>query len=147
MKSSFHCLIPFLALFFNCHFRRLGSIQFLSSQAYILAGCPLETPLTLLCNYFSLTTQKTQPLYCWEGVFKASLRSNGSYSIVAYVFLVAGMCLPSRCLTMNVYSDFTIPGFGGSCHNIFTEGFFGNIVYTLILARELDALFKENPLH
>jgi hypothetical protein len=27
-------------------------------------------------------------------------------------FVVAGMCSPSRCLVMNVYSDFTIPLFG-----------------------------------
>jgi hypothetical protein len=40
-------------------------------------------------------------------VFIAPLHSNGSYSIIA-----AGMCLPSHCLAMNVYSDFTIPAFG-----------------------------------
>jgi hypothetical protein len=36
---------------------------------------------------------------------------NGSYSIVACVFVAAGMCLPSRCLTMNIYSDFITPVF------------------------------------
>jgi hypothetical protein len=45
-------------------------------------------------------------------VFTAPLHSNGSYSIVACVFVDAGMCLSSRCLAMNVYSDFTIPAFG-----------------------------------
>jgi hypothetical protein len=34
------------------------------------------------------------------------------FSIVACVFVVAGICLPSRCVTMNVYSDFGIPAFG-----------------------------------
>jgi hypothetical protein len=47
-----------------------------------------------------------------EGVFKAPLLSNGSYSIVACVFVAAGMCLPTRYLAMNVYSDFAIPVFG-----------------------------------
>jgi hypothetical protein len=56
--------------------------------------------------------QKTQPLCCWEGVFKAPLVSNGIYSIVACVIVAAGICLPSRCLAMNVCSDLTIPAFG-----------------------------------
>jgi hypothetical protein len=42
----------------------------------------------------------------------ALLHNNGSHSIVACIFIVAGMCLPSHCLTMNVYSHFTIPAFG-----------------------------------
>jgi hypothetical protein len=71
---------------------------------------------TLLYNYFARTTQKTQPLYCCEGVFTAPLHSNGSYSIVACVFVAAGTCLRSCCLEINVYSDFSIPAFG--CHDI-----------------------------
>jgi hypothetical protein len=67
---------------------------------------------TLLYNYFACTTQKTKPLYWWEGVFTAPLHSNRSYPIVAFVFVAAGMCLPSLCLTMNVYSDFNIPALG-----------------------------------
>jgi hypothetical protein len=67
---------------------------------------------TLLYNDFARTTQKIHPLYCWEAVFAAPLHSNGSYSIVACAFVAAGMCLPSRCLAMNVCSDFTIPAFG-----------------------------------
>jgi hypothetical protein len=110
MKSSLHRLIPFLPLFWNC---QLNSIPL--SQAYIPAGWRLETQLslatdsfrTLLYNDFALTTQKTQPIYCLEGVFTAPLHSNGSYSIVSCVFVAAGICLRSRCLAMNVYSDFT----------------------------------------
>jgi hypothetical protein len=56
--------------------------------------------------------QETQPLYCWESVITAPLHRNGSYYIVACVLVAAGMCLPSRCLVMNIYSDFTIPAFG-----------------------------------
>jgi hypothetical protein len=43
-------------------------------------------------------------------VFTAPLHSIGSYSIVACVFVAAGMCLASRCLAMNVYFDVTIRG-------------------------------------
>jgi hypothetical protein len=117
MKSSFHSLIPFLPLLCKCQFQRFDSVQFLCSQAHIPAGWRLETHLTLLNwtllhNNFARTTQETQPLYRWEGVFTASQHSNGSYSIVACVFVAAGMCLVSRCPAMNIYTDFTIPAFG-----------------------------------
>jgi hypothetical protein len=120
MKFSFRNLIPFLPLFCSCQFRRPDSIQFLCSQAHILAGWRLETRLillnwTLLYSHFTRTKRKTQPLYSWEGVFTAPLHINVSYSIVVFILVAAGMCLPSRCLTMNVYSDFTIPTFG---HNV-----------------------------
>jgi hypothetical protein len=105
-KSSFHSPIPFLPLFFNC--------QFFCSQAHIPAGWRLETRLnwTVLHNHFARTMQKPQPLYGCEGVFTAPLNSNGSYSIVACVFVFGGMCLSSRCVTMNVNSDFIILAFG-----------------------------------
>jgi hypothetical protein len=41
----------------------------------------------------------------------APLHNNGSYSTVACVFIAAGMCLPSRCLALNVYSVFAVPAF------------------------------------
>jgi hypothetical protein len=50
-------------------------------------------------------------LYCWWGVFTTPLHSNGSYPMVACVFVGAGMCFPSRWLVMKVYYDFTIPAF------------------------------------
>jgi hypothetical protein len=104
--KSFHSLIPFLALFCYCQFRRLDSIQLFCSKDHILVGWRLETRLnwSLLYNHFARTTQKTRPLSCWEGVFTVPLHSNGSYSIVSRVFVSAGMCLPSRWLAMNVYS-------------------------------------------
>jgi hypothetical protein len=46
--------------------------------------------------HFARTTQKTQPLYCWQGLFTRLLHSNGRYSFVACVFVAAEMCLPSR---------------------------------------------------
>jgi hypothetical protein len=66
---------------------------------------------TRFYNHFALTVQKTQPFHCWQGVFTAPLHNNEDYSIAACVFVAAGMCLPSRCLAMNVYSDFTVPTF------------------------------------
>jgi hypothetical protein len=45
MKFSFHSLMPFLPLFCNCEFRRLDSVQFLCSQAHILAGWRLGSRL------------------------------------------------------------------------------------------------------
>jgi hypothetical protein len=47
-----------------------------------------------------------------EGLFTAPLLSNGSYSIVACLFIAAGICLPSRYAAMNFYSDVAIPAFG-----------------------------------
>jgi hypothetical protein len=121
MRSFFHRPIPFLPLFSSCQFWRLDSIQFLCSQAHIPADWRLETRLftrrlllkwTLPYNNFTRTTQKTQSLYCWEGVFIEPLHSNGSYSIVAYVFVAVVICLSGRCLAVNVYSDFAISAFG-----------------------------------
>jgi hypothetical protein len=63
---------------------------------------------------FFITTlhgpRRKQPDYLWEGVFTTPLRSNGSYSIVAFVFFAAGKCVPSRYLATDVSSDFTVPG-------------------------------------
>jgi DMSO reductase anchor subunit len=53
-----------------------------------------------------------RPRSCWEGVFTAPLHNKESYSIVACVFVAAVMCVRSRYVTMNVYSDFAIPAFG-----------------------------------
>jgi hypothetical protein len=120
MSLLLHRLIPFLP-FLLSHIRlpspRLDSVQFLCSQAHILAGWRLKTQITLLnwnllYNHFARTTQKTEPLYCWEGVYRAQLHSNVSYSIVNFIFVTAGISLPSSCLAMDVFSDFTIPTFG-----------------------------------
>jgi hypothetical protein len=97
----------------TAHLELRDSVQFFCPQAHILAGWCLETRLallssTLLYKIFARTTQRTQPLYFLEDAFTAPLHING---IVAWVFVLEGMCLPSRCLAINVYSDFTIPAF------------------------------------
>jgi hypothetical protein len=105
MKSSFHSLIPFLPLFCNCHFRRLGSIQFLCSQAHILAGLRLETRLSTLCcsiELFFITTlhglqgkhRLLLPLIVL-GVFSAPLHSNGrGADHIDNILTTAEECLP-----------------------------------------------------
>jgi hypothetical protein len=50
-------------------------------------------------------------------VFTSPLQRNGSYSIVACVFVAAGMLL-RRCLAMDVCSGSAIPTFQAPCHNI-----------------------------
>jgi hypothetical protein len=66
MKSSFHSLIHSLPFLLNHLPLPTLSILFLCSQPHTPAGWCLETRLTLLYNNFARTTQKTQPLYCWE---------------------------------------------------------------------------------
>jgi hypothetical protein len=113
MKTSLHSLTPFLALFGTCQFRTLSSSapKLISRQAGV---SQLDSLLkwTLLYNSFALTTQRIQLLYCYVAVFTAPLRSNGSSSIVASVFVAAEICLPSRCLAMKVYYGTNIPAFG-----------------------------------
>jgi hypothetical protein len=121
MKSCFHRLIPFLPLFCNC---QLNSISLLRSSypGRLASRNSIRLYSTTfyaaianfgnhLYDHFARTMRKTQPLNCWEGVFTAPFHSNGSYSIVVCVFVSTGICLPCRCLEMNVYSDFTIPAF------------------------------------
>jgi hypothetical protein len=40
--------------------------------------------------------------------------------LLLHAFVSAGMCLPKRCLAMNIYTDFAFPGFQASCHSTVT---------------------------
>jgi hypothetical protein len=125
MKCSFHSQNSFLAIILQLPIPKtqLGSVPLLpNSHLDRLASRNSVSVLnwTLLYNHFARIAQKTQPLCSCEGVLTAPLHSSGSYSIVACVLVAAGMCLPSRCLAMNVYSDFTIPAFG--CHVTLISG-------------------------
>jgi hypothetical protein len=101
VKSTLHRLIPFLSLFCSCQFRRLDSIQFLCSQAHILAGRRLETRLdsillnwNLLYNNFARTTKNTDSLWLGRRV----------YSVVAYQRKLHDCCLRIHCRG-NVFTE------------------------------------------
>jgi hypothetical protein len=106
MKYSFHSLIPFLPLFYNCQFRRLDLIQFLRSQAHILAGWRPETrPWSILLNNYLLplcTDHAENSIYYEEVMFTDPLSSDRRPVVAALA--PAGMCLPSRCLAMVLYA-------------------------------------------
>jgi hypothetical protein len=93
---------------------RLNSTPLLpSSYPGRLASRNSTNSSKLNCSLYLLCTNHTEnSLYYWEGVFTAPLHTNGSYSIVVCVLVAVGTCLPSCCLEMNVFSDFTIPAFG-----------------------------------
>jgi hypothetical protein len=115
--SSLLCTTPnsFVAIILQLPIpkTRLNSIPvFISWQAGVSKLDSILLNWILLYNDVARATQKTQDFYCYEGVFTAPLHSNGSYSIAASVFVVAGMCLSSRCLVMYIYSNFAIPAFG-----------------------------------
>jgi hypothetical protein len=65
-----------------------------------------------LYSLFGTTGNTALLLICCEGMFTELLHSKGSYLIISCVFVALEMCLLSRCLAMNVYSDFAIPGSG-----------------------------------
>jgi hypothetical protein len=103
MKSSFHNLILILPLFCNCQFRRHDAVpELISWQAGVSkldsTRLQLKSSLEPLCTDHAENT--------------APLHSNGIYSTFACLFVATGICLLSRCLAMNNYSDFTIPAFG-----------------------------------
>jgi hypothetical protein len=76
-------LMPFLLNHIRLPSPELGAILDNKSPAHIPAGWRLETKFFsatasfgTLYNHFAWTTKKTQPLYCWEGVFTAPLLSS-----------------------------------------------------------------------
>jgi hypothetical protein len=74
----------------------------LISSLYTLGATPRET--TFSWKFF----------YCYRSVLISPLSRNGNSSIVVCVFISAGICLPSRCLAMNVYTSSALPAF--RCH-------------------------------
>jgi hypothetical protein len=95
---------------------KLSNGNFSASVAFRLTLYNWTLDCTVASVVFKITPRqgprRIHNFYCWEGVFTAPLLGNGTYSFVVCVFVAPGICLPSRCLAMNVYSDFTIPAFG-----------------------------------
>jgi hypothetical protein len=145
--SHQHRIISFLPLFCNCQF---NSNQFLGSPAHTLAGWHLEVRLHSMLLlpasvHFFITTlhgpRRKQSFF--KGVFTAPLHGNGIYSIIACVFFAVGMCVPSRCLRMDVSSDITLPHFGRRVTLRFWYAFWWRDIdiYPLFLGTLLDGSF------
>jgi hypothetical protein len=81
MKSSFHSLIPSLL----CLLNHLG----LSSPELdpVLDNNSFKRACSSLYNHSERIMQKTQPLYCWEGLFTDPLPNNGRHIIARVRFL------------------------------------------------------------
>jgi hypothetical protein len=93
--------LPF-SIIFDCRLKRLPQFYFsagLWSSLYSLGATPTENMLSKQFLYFN------------RGVFTSPLHRNGSSSIVPCEFVAAGMCLPSRCLVIDVCSGSTILDF------------------------------------
>jgi hypothetical protein len=114
MKFSFYSLIPFLPLFCSSQFQKLYWIQFLCSQAHILAGWRLETRhFTLCCSilFFFITTlhvphgkHRLSLSRVLSGVFTAPLHSNGrGANHIENSLSTVETCLPRRCLAMGIH--------------------------------------------
>jgi hypothetical protein len=75
--------------------------SYLRSALYSLRADPQKTTFLSFSQQF---------LYCYRGVPTSPLHRNGSYFPVS-LFISAGICLPSRCLAVDVCSGPTIPSF------------------------------------
>jgi hypothetical protein len=93
-------LNPFLSIILQLPIPkiRLNSIPLLPSS-YLARLASRNSTQFLSTELFFISTshgpRRKQTLYCFEGLFSTPLHSNGSYSIVACVFVAAEMCLPS----------------------------------------------------
>jgi hypothetical protein len=93
MKSSIHSLITSLPLFCSCQF-----------QAHIPAGWRPETPL-FISHYCSILPDTNQAEITASIVSEACLlfRCLAINVVLLRPLAPAGMCLPSRCLTMGIH--------------------------------------------
>jgi hypothetical protein len=110
IKSSWHSVIPFVPFLLN-HLRlpspELGPVLLAASDPRYVA---------------SRRTQRITPLL------------NNS-SVVVRVFVPAGMCLPSSCLAIDVFSHFTIPAFGAHVTLLLASGLLSSHVNKHELSR------------
>jgi hypothetical protein len=125
MKSSFYSLVPFLPLLCNCQFRRLDSIQFLCYQAHVLAGWRPEsrhpasdyycsvlpnTSLHPLCTYHAENTA------CIVGDACFRRRCLAKYILLSRALALAKMCLPSRCVAIDIQVTIRLRGYYAIFH-------------------------------
>jgi hypothetical protein len=125
MKSSFHCLIPFLPFLVNHLWLPSPELNPFLFQGHIQAGWNLENrPFTLdysalhllllstssrlLCPFMTSRhgPHKKHSLYCWRGVFTAPLPSNRPpvFPLVCFCGKVFSESLPSNEYTRhNIY--------------------------------------------
>jgi hypothetical protein len=90
MKSSLHILIPschFSSIIFDCHLKRLPQLSQLAWDLRYIASGQIQQRTPFPSLYLNYT------------------------SIVIYIFVSAGTCLPSYSIAVNIYSGFTIPAF------------------------------------
>jgi hypothetical protein len=120
---SFHSLISFLPLFCNCQFRRVDSFLFFCSQAHILAGWRLETPLDYFSTEVFIITCTGQAENSLPFVGKACLQHRCIATEVNQLLLAYSR--PRECVyrvfaTMNIRIFWLRnSGFRVSCHNMF----------------------------
>jgi hypothetical protein len=108
LVTIFYCL-RFETSFFVASYNSQGHGGGIRTRIHMggLNSSQLNSSLEPLCT----DCAKKAPSLLWEDVFTAPLRNNGRNSIDACVFYSLEMCLPRRCLAMNVYSDFSILAF------------------------------------
>jgi hypothetical protein len=94
MKSSLHCLIPFLSFLLNC-------FRLPSSELDPIFDSSLKRPSLSLYNASALTTQKTQHLCCWEVLFTDLVPEMDVLLLGALAS--AGTSLRSRCVAVGLY--------------------------------------------
>jgi hypothetical protein len=104
MKSSFHSLFPLITAALSIHIAiSRDSLNYFSaglgSSLYSLWAAPTENIVSIVIAL--------------------------QYMIVACLFVAAGICLPSRCLAVNVSS-----GFQALCHSIKIAGVWCNMLHT-----------------
>jgi hypothetical protein len=134
METSSNSLIPFLLFLSNysenCQLRRLNSnYSCLRSSLYSLGMAPTEkTASSIVTSWF--TAAEICPLHRCVAT-SAALTTENTALLLLLAFASTGMCLPSRCLTMN-YS-----GFQASCHTTLEKANWIKAVILFILFLQL----------
>jgi hypothetical protein len=149
MKSSFHSLIPFLPLFCNCQFPKLDSIQFLCSQAHILAGWHLETWF----DYdFSKSESKSKSHCDWRSISLGVEPPSGAHDqifITVWQSCYCGAPFLTRkrvCLLSTTSQSQSHIATDGQSVSIGTEPHLGLMTRYLILFDNYDLVFVGRPL-